>query len=427
MSTDSSTAKKLIELYSSHKKFGDVLKDIAPGDPSTFPAAPELPPITSWTEESKAKRLAFLRQQSTTKLEHLSGSKALPGAEEYKGNIENLIGFTQVPTGLVGPLHISGTRAKGDYYVPFATTEGALVASYNRGARATRLSGGITSVCTTERVQRTPVWHFENLAQVGEFLNWTLQQLDVFRKVVSEVSRYARLEDLRLNMEGNHILTVFEYSCGEAAGQNMVTICTEAICQYIVSAAPVKPLHWFIESNYSGDKKATAVAFAAVRGKKVTAEAVVHRSVVKEVLNSTPEDIVRYWQSSVVAAAQSNSIGIQGHFANGLTAIFLACGQDVACISEAHVGITRMELNSANELYVAITLPALVVGTVGGGTGLPTQKECLELIECTGPGSARKLAEICGAAALAGELSIAAALASGQFSKAHKIFGRKRK
>src|SRR5690606_27228596 len=157
----------------------------------------------------------------------------------------------------------------------------------------------------------------------------------------------------------------------------------------------------------------TAVSFTSVRGKKVTAEAVVKREVVENILSSTPEMIATYWQASVVAASQSGGIGLQGHVANGLTALFIACGQDVACISEAFVGITRMELNKEGDLYVAVTLPSLVVGTVGGGTGLPTQNECLQILQCTGKKSARKFAEICAAVALASELSIAAALSSG--------------
>jgi hydroxymethylglutaryl-CoA reductase (NADPH) len=264
------------------------------------------------------------------------------------------------------------------------------------------------------------------LKEVGAFMFWTLDKIAIFREIVSQTSRYASLEDMKINMEGNHVVLIFEYQTGDAAGQNMVTICTDAICQYIIANSPIQPKYWFIESNYSGDKKATAVSFTSVRGKKVTAEATIKRNVVKEVLGSTPEKIAAYWQASSVTAVQSGSIGIQGHFANGLTAIFMATGQDVACVSEAYVGITRMEINDDGDLYVSVTLPSLVVGTVGGGTGLPTQRECLNLLGCQGPGSARKLAEICGATILAGELSIAAAMASGNFSKAHKIFGRKK-
>lgn len=425
MTTHSKKASQLIDFYTAGRSFEEVLKGIKQKDPVSMPPAPEMQGNMHTGEESKRQRLDFLQAYLSQPLEHLQGIKNAQNAEYYKGNIENYIGLTQVPTGIMGPLFINGTVAQGDFFVPLATTEGALVASYNRGAKATRLCGGITSVCTTEGLQRTPVWKFESLVQVGQFIYWLLQQMDIFRDIVSEHSRYAKLEELKLNMEGNHVLSVFEYTCGEAAGQNMVTICTEAICNYVIEHSPVKPECWFVESNYSGDKKATAVSFSSVRGKKVTAEAVITRKVVEDVLKSTPEDIALYWRSSTVAAAQSGSIGLQGHVANGLTALFLACGQDVACVSEAYVGITRMEVNKNDDLYVAITLPSLVVGTVGGGTSLPTQQECLQMIGCSGPGSARKFAEVCGAVALAGELSIAAALASGQFSKAHKLFRKK--
>ena len=425
MTTFSSKARQLIQLYTKGKPFQQVLKELSPQKPEDIALAPPLPATHKWDEDSRQKRLQFLQQHTSQPLDAITGKATLPEADYYKGNIENFIGLTQVPTGLVGPLLINGTQAQGDFYVPMATTEGALVASYTRGAKAARLCGGITSVCTTESLQRTPIWKFHCLAEVGQFVCWVLEQLDDLKKIVSQHSRYAVLEELKINMEGNHVLTIFEYTCGEAAGQNMSTICTEAICHFILENAPVKPVFWCIESNYSGDKKATAVSFSSVRGKKVTAEAFITRQVVEEVLHSTPEAITQYWQASVVAASQSSSIGIQGHFANGLAAIFLATGQDVACIAESHVGITRMELQGT-DLYVAITLPALVVGTVGGGTRLPTQQNCLNILQCTGPGSARKLAEICGAIALSGELSIAAALASGHFSKAHKVFRQTR-
>ncbi|MBZ0100115.1 MAG: hydroxymethylglutaryl-CoA reductase [Taibaiella sp.] len=425
MATNSNNAKKLIDLYTDNRTFAEVLAGIRQKSPADLPEAYDIGGNNNYCEDEKQARLHHLEKICGREPEYLTGKKQVHDPRYYKGNVENFIGLTQVPTGITGPLYINGTVAQGDYYIPMATTEGALVASYNRGARATRLCGGVTSVCTTEGVQRTPLWKFDSLVDVGQFIFWLLNQMDVLKGIVSEHSRYARLEELKLNMEGNHVLSIFEFTCGEAAGQNMITICTDAICKYVVEHSPVKPRKWYVESNYSGDKKATAVSFSTVRGKKVTSEAVVYRNVVKEVLKSTPEDIAAYWQSSVVAASQSGSIGLQGHVANGLTALFMACGQDVASVSEAYVGITRMEVNDNGDLYVTVTLPSLVVGTVGGGTALPTQRECLEILQCTGKGSARKFAEICGAVALTGELSIAAALASGQFSSAHKLYRRK--
>ncbi|RYE25954.1 MAG: 3-hydroxy-3-methylglutaryl-CoA reductase [Sphingobacteriales bacterium] len=425
MATHSESAKQLINLYTGSKPFEDVLKDIAQKQPGDIPPAVELKDNPDDPEGSRLKRIQLLAQHSGVEIKQLTSATVHQSPDNYRGNIENYIGITQIPTGLAGPFYINGTAAQGDFYIPLATTEAALIASYSRGAKATRLCGGITSVCTTEGLQRSPLWKFESLVEVGQFCQWFLLQLDTFKQVATQHSRHAQLKDVRLNMEGNNVLAVFEYTCGEAAGQNMATICTEAICQYIIQQTPVTPICWFVESNYSGDKKATTLALNSVRGKKVTTEALLTRDIVNNLLKTTPEAMATYWQSSMISASQSGSIGLQGHIANGLTALFLACGQDVACVSEAYVGITRMEVTRQGDLYVAVTLPSLVVGTIGGGTSLPTQSECLQILGCQGEGSARKFAEICGALALAGEVSIAAALAAGHFSNAHQQFRKK--
>lgn len=370
-----------------------------------------------------AKRLEFLKE-SGFELNYLSGRSSAFDRENYQGNIENYIGMTAVPTGVVGPLHVIGSEARGDFYVPLATSEGALVASYHRGAKATRLAGGISSVCYLEAVQRCPTFKFRDMVELGKFLTWTIPQMDTFRKIVGETSNHAQLIDLGANIEGNHLVLTFEYHTGDASGQNMVTICTDAICRYLIEQAPVKPIAWYIEGNYSGDKKATARSFTQVRGKKVSAEVELSREIVEKVLRTTPEAMAAYWQTSTLGVIQSGAFGAQGHVANGLCALFLATGQDAACVAEAAVGITRMEVSENGGLYASTTLPNLIVGTVGGGTGLPTQRECLELMNCYGKGNARKFAEIACALALAGELSIAAALSAGHFSSAHQKFGR---
>jgi hydroxymethylglutaryl-CoA reductase (NADPH) len=377
--------------------------------------------------DGQQKRLEALEKETGKTLDVLRGKKNFGDTTQLEGNIENYIGMTQVPTGIIGPLRVLGSAAKGEFFIPLATSEGALVASYHRGAKATRLCGGITSICIVEGVQRSPVFKFNNIADLGLFIMWTLQQIDTFKKITSENSRYAKLNDMKSNIEGNHLILTFEFHTGDAAGQNMVTLCTDAICKYIIEHAPIKPEFWFIEGNYSGDKKATALSFSNVRGKKVTAEVHLTKEIVNGVLKTTPELMAQYWQTSTIGVIQSGAIGAQGHFANGLTALFIATGQDAACVAEAAIGITRMELAKDGGLYASVTLPNLIVGTVGGGTSLPTQKECLELLDCYGEGKSRKFAEICGAVVLAGELSIAAALSAGHFSAAHKKFGRKKK
>lgn len=378
------------------------------------------------TEEGIQQRKDFLQNVTGNSLPLLTGEKSFENVDQLNGNIENYLGMSMIPTGIIGPLKVNGNSANGNYYLPLATSEGALVASYHRGAKACYQAGGATSLCIKEGVQRSPGFKFNNLNDLTAFLSWVLPKVEYFKKITEEVSRYAQLQSMKTNIEGNHLILTFEFLTGDAAGQNMVTICTDHICKYIVKNTPIQPNQWYVESNYAGDKKATAHSFINGRGKKVTTEITLPRHIVSKVLKTTPEAMEAYWRTSTMAVVQSGAIGAQGHYANGLAALFLATGQDVACISEAAVGMTRMELTGKGELYASVTLPCLIVGTVGGGTSLPTQRECLELMGCYGEGKAKKFAEICGALVLAGELSIAAALSAGHFTSAHKKLGRKK-
>lgn len=378
------------------------------------------------TNEGLKKRQEFLNQKTGKSYPNLFNQNVFSDASQVNGNCENFIGTAQIPLGIIGPLHIVGTAAQGDFYVPLATTEGALIASYHRGAKASRMCGGITSICFLEGVQRSPVFRFDNMGEMGKFLIFAIENSEKFQDIISAGSSHAKILDVKFNIEGNQLIINIEFYTADAAGQNMVTICTDILCKWLVEHSPTKPNIWFVESNYSGDKKAAAVSFTHVRGKKVSAEVNLSKEVVEKILRCKPEDMVQYWQSSTIGVIQSGSIGAQGHVANGLTALFIATGQDIACISEASVGITRMELTNNGGVYVSVTLPNLIVGTVGGGTGLPTQRECLEMIDCFGNGKAQKFAEIAAGLALAGEISIAAAIASGQFSQAHQKFGRKK-
>jgi hydroxymethylglutaryl-CoA reductase (NADPH) len=378
-----------------------------------------------YTKEGQESRLKFIRHATGHHLPYLSGQSHMEDNSILKGNIENFIGMTQLPTGIFGPLVLNGVNATGSYYVPLATSEGALIASYARGARACRAAGAIVSVCLMEGVQRCPVFKFNNLLEIGKFVVWFMDQKEKFQEITSQSSNYAELNDMEMNIEGNQVIVTFEFTTGDAAGQNMVTICTDKICRYIVAETPVQPKVWYIESNFSGDKKATSNSFSSVRGKNVTAEITLPEAVVEQVLKTTPASMYDYWKTSFMGAVKCGAIGAQGHFSNGLAALFIACGQDAACVSEASVGITRMELTNEGDLYCAVTLPNLIVGTVGGGTHLPTQRECLEIMDCYGPGKAKKLAEICAGVCLSGEISIIAAMSAGHFASAHQKLGRK--
>lgn len=382
---------------------------------------------TRFSINSEASITGILDRRSMigNNCDYLFQNKNPIAPEILKGNIENFIGMSMVPTGIIGPVKVNGQNAIGEFIVPLSTTEGALVASYNRGTKACFEAGGVTSICLEEGVQRSPIFKFESLKELGIFLNWVLENELIFKEITLESSRFAQLKEVKASVEGNHLTLTFDYLTGDASGQNMVTFCTESICTYIIMNAPVQPKHWFIEGNFSGDKKATSLSFSQTRGKKVTCEVILSKEIVENILLTTPTAMFNYWLSSTIGVIQSGAVGAQGHYANGLAAIFIATGQDVACVSEAAVGITRMEVTENGSLYASITLPNLIVGTVGGGTALPTQKECLQMMDCYGEGKAKKFAEIIGAVLLAGELSIAAALSAGHFSSAHKKLGRK--
>jgi hydroxymethylglutaryl-CoA reductase (NADPH) len=344
--------------------------------------------------------------------------------ERFCHNIENLIGTVKIPVGLAGPLRVNGLFARGDFYVPLATTEAALVASYSRGAQLLSEAGGCTSVLLNEGVSRAPGFAFQNIQECGRFVLWATSHLEEFRRQAESTTRHGRLRDLRITLEGNHVYLVFEYTTGDASGQNMVTLATQAVCDYIVQHSPVKPRYHFVEANLSGDKKACAQSFLLVRGKKVCAEAVLPAELVQKRLHATPRMMLDYWSMSAMGGVLSGTLGVQGHFANGLSSLYLACGQDVACVSESAVGVTRFELTSAGDLYATVTLPNIMVGTVGGGTALPSQQACLKILGLAGPGHASALAEVAAALCLAGELSIIGALTSGDFSRAHRLLAR---
>jgi len=402
----------------------DVLKGrLTPRDPELHPPPPRLPAQGLWSDEARTARLAALEAR-VGELPHLGGRAAAVDAATLKGNIENFVGMTQIPTGVVGPLRINGLHAHGDYFVPLATSEGALVASFDRGARLITAAGGVATLVTTEQVQRAPGFVFASIAEAALFAAWAVEQFEHWRAVASTATSHGQLVDLQTHIEANHVYLIFHFYTGDAAGQNMVTFCTAAICTDLLARSPITPTTWFLEANMSGDKKATALSFISTRGRNATAEVRLPAALVEKRLHTTPERMAQYWRMSFIGGVQSGSIGVSGHISNGIAALFLATGQDVACVSEASVGITRMEVEADGSLYAAVSLPNLIVGTVGGGTRLPTANECLRLLDCVGADRASRLAEIAAAVALAGELSIVGSLCAGDFSRAHAAFGR---
>ncbi len=395
--------------------------------PKFHPAPPRVPGATKTGPEVVDKRWSLVPQAAAGRAS-VADPATLAAHAVYARNIENFIGTAKIPVGLVGPLRVNGLAAQGDYYLPLATTEAALVASYHRGATVITESGGCTTMILNEGVSRAPVFAFHTLLEAGRFVQWCIEHEGEIRTAAESTTRHGRLQNMRFNVEGNHVYLVLEFTTGDASGQNMVTIAAQAVCELLETRCPVRPQYHFVEGNFSGDKKPSTQSFQTVRGKKVTAEVRVARAVVERLLHTTPERMADYWRISSIGGVLSGTIGVQGHYANGLAALFIACGQDAACVSEASVGVTRFELEEKDGgfLYAAVTLPNVIVGTVGGGTGLPSQRACLDILGLAGAGQARAFAEVCAALVLAGELSISAAMSSQQFAKAHARLARGR-
>ncbi|WP_338868943.1 hydroxymethylglutaryl-CoA reductase [Spirosoma sp. SC4-14] len=340
-----------------------------------------------------------------------------------QGNCEHFIGVAQVPIGLAGPLRINGEHAQGDFLIPLATTEGTLVASYNRGMKLINQSGGVLCTVQDDAMQRAPVFQFADARQARNFTHWINSQQRQLATEAESTSRFARLQYVDTYLNGKLAYLRFGYHTGDAAGQNMVSKATLAACTYILEEYdrqhPGHIEHFFLESNMATDKKPSQLNMLNTRGRRVTAEVCIPRDLLIRELQVEPEQLIRHARLGDVGArlAGTNNNGL--HSANGLAALFIATGQDVACLAESSAAITYSELTPEGNFYGSITLPSLVVGTVGGGTSLPTQRECLELMGCYGDGQVNKFAEIVAGVIAAGELSLAAAISSLDWVSSH--------
>jgi hydroxymethylglutaryl-CoA reductase (NADPH) len=346
-------------------------------------------------------------------------------AEMYARNIENYVGTVKVPVGLVGPLRVNGLHANGDFLVPLATTEAALVASYARGATVATKAGGISAALLAEGVLRSPAFVFADLFESGRFVDWIASNEAALQEAAEKTTRYGKLVSIEPYIDGEIVFLICRYTTGDASGQNMVTIATEAMCRYIAEHAAVKPRRWYVEGNFSGDKKASFLGMLTGRGRKVTASIVLPKELIERLLRTTTAAMLDYAKIADLGARLNGQIGAQGHYANGLAAFYIATGQDAACVAESAVGSTRME-DRDGDLFMSVTMPNILVGSVGGGTGLPSQSAALSLLGLRGPGKAAALAEVTAALCLCGEISIMAAISAGHFAQAHDKLARGR-
>ncbi len=355
----------------------------------------------------------------------LADETTLENTSTYSANIENLIGTVKVPVGVAGPLRINGVNASGDYHVPLATTEAALVASYARGAHAATKAGGISTAVLYEGVLRSPAFVFDGLLQAGQFVDWVVANIDALQATAEATTRHGQLVSLEPVIDNNIVFLLCRYVTGDAAGQNMVTIATSALCEHAASECPVPIRAWYVEGNFSGDKKASSLGTMTGRGRKVSASVTLPADVVASLLQTSVDAMLDYGQVANLGSLLSGQLGAQAHYANGLAALYIATGQDAACVAESAVGFTRMERRGA-DLFCSVTMPNILVGSVGGGTGLPSQSACLRILGLQGSGHGAALAEVAAALCLCGEISIVAAMAAGHFARAHESLARKR-
>jgi len=393
-------------------------------DDSRSPGLRRLPSTTDASREARDLRRARLVADGHA-IAAISGAAPEPDPANLAGSIEGFIGYAQVPLGIAGPVRIRGQHAQGEFIVPLATTEGTLVASYQHAFNAINRGGGAAAACTRQLVGRAPCFAFADLATAATMAAWLASQFLPMQQAAATTSRYCRLQGARTSVVGNTVYLMLEYATGDAAGQNMVTLATQAVCAALLPRMPHPPVSWLVEAVLSGDKRATAQAFLGARGRNASAEVVLPGRHLARYWRADAATMVRAWQQATAGSVQTGSIGLQGNVANAIAALFIACGQDAACVSEATTALTRIETTPAGDLYASVTLPNLIVGTVGGGTFLPTARECLAMLDCLGAGTAPRFAEICAVVALAGELAVVGAMAGGAFADAHATGGRK--
>ena len=376
-----------------------------------------------WTAEAASRRREFLENQTGSSLHHIGRYSFDPSA--VKGNIENFIGAIQMPVGIAGPLTVHGQYAEGDFWVPLATTEGTLVASYNRGMRVVSECGGVKTTVVEQFMQRAPVFVFEDARAAAKFSQWLDENLDRIKAAAEQTTSVGKLQHIQKFSVANMLYVRMNYTTGDAAGQNMVGKATLAACQWIQANYP-GPFDYNLSGGIETDKKHSQMNKLHTRGKHVIAEATIKQDVLHAIMRADTRHIFRMRNIGNIGAMMADSAYNGPQSANGIASLFIATGQDEANVVESHAGFFFCELRANNDLYVAVTLPSLIVATYGGGTGLPTQRECLEIMNCYGKGKSNKLAEIVAATVLAGDISLTAAIAAGEWVSSHERYGRNR-
>jgi hydroxymethylglutaryl-CoA reductase (NADPH) len=377
-----------------------------------------------YTRSAADARREFLAGETGASLEHVSSYSFDPALAA--GNVEHFMGVAQVPLGVAGPLLVDGEHASGEFYVPLATAEGTLVASYNRGMKLVREAGGVTTTILDDRMQRAPAFVFESAREARAFGRWLDENFAAIAAAAESTTRSGKLIEIEQYSASRMLYTRFDYTTGDAAGQNLTGKATAAACAWIVANYEPGIERFFLESNFATDKKSSQVNMLRTRGKRVVAEATIPNELFESVMRSSSEVMYRARQVSNLGGFMSGVNNNGAHSANGITAMFIATGQDVANVAESSAAFVYAELRDNGDYYYSVTIPSLIVATYGGGTGLATQRECLELLGCYGTGKVNKLAEIVAATVLCGELSLGSAIVAEEWVQAHDLLGRNR-
>jgi len=376
-----------------------------------------------YSRAAARQRRAFLADAVGAAPEHLGRYSFDPGV--VAGNIENFVGVAQVPIGIAGPLLVDGEHARGTFYVPLATTEGTLVASYNRGMKLVYAAGGVRATVVADVMQRAPAFGFDSAREARAFGEWVTASFATIKAEADATTHVGHLHDIEQFAASRFMFLRFNYTTGDAAGQNLTGKATWQACTWIRSHyAGIRD--FYLEANLATDKKSSHVNILRTRGKRVVAEATIPADLVRRILHTTPGQMFQGRQVSNLGGLLAGVNNNGNHSANGIAALFTATGQDIANVAESSAALVHAELLADGSYYYSITIPALIVATYGGGTGLPTQRECLELLGCYGPGQVRKFAEIVAATVLCGEISLGAAVVADEWVTAHERLGRNR-
>jgi hydroxymethylglutaryl-CoA reductase (NADPH) len=381
-----------------------------------------------------ADQAAYVRRHALERLRETSletvGKYAIDANRASTRHCENFIGAAQVPMGIIGPLHVRGDVVdESRVFVPLATTEGALLASVNRGCRAIRDAGGAVARVEDVGMTRAPVFKTTGMGETRRFLDWVRAHEDDIRRVAESTSRYLTLLDVRPMSFGTTVFLRFRFDSGDAMGMNMATIaCDRVIRELIEPSTGIQCVA--LSGNYCVDKKPAAINFHEGRGKRIYAEVSLSAQVLQERLRSNAESLVEVqYRKNLLGSIASGASGFNAHYANVLAAFFLATGQDVAHVVGGSMGVTCVEADGRGGVAASVFLPDVPLGAVGGGTTLETPSEALALLGVSPdpdrPGAATvRMGEILACTVLAGELSLLAALTSDDLSSAHERFAR---